>query len=219
MYGLYEYVSQGGWVMIPLVLCSLLMWGLIIDRFRAFREYSAGDLTVTEAVRAVKGSGGAERRRGLRASLVRDFLAMQTGDPELDRDILLQCSQMRRPELTRSISVIAVLAAISPLLGLLGTVLGMIETFQVISLFGTGNAKALAGGISVALVTTQTGLLVAIPGLFLAGMLRRRARRLATNLGEITTVLERVVRLRGDTNDRGVRPADRQTHGAVLSRV
>jgi biopolymer transport protein ExbB len=68
--------------------------------------------------------------------------------------------------------------AIAPLLGLLGTVTGMIATFDIMSVFGTGNAKAMAGGISEALITTQTGLLVAIPGLYMKGFLDRRARNL-----------------------------------------
>jgi biopolymer transport protein ExbB len=100
----------------------------------------------------------------------------------------------QRPALEHYLAVIAVLASIAPLLGLLGTVLGMIETFDVIAIFGTGNAKALAGGISVALVTTQTGLLIAIPGLFVSGLLMRRSSRLMTQLDEITTILERNIK-------------------------
>jgi biopolymer transport protein ExbB len=106
----------------------------------------------------------------------------------------------QRRELSRFLAVIAVLAGIAPLLGLLGTVLGMIETFDVISIFGTGNAKAMAGGISVALITTQTGLMVAIPGLFLSGLLLRRASRLEIRLNEFTTILDRHIR-------RGIDPA------------
>ena len=78
---------------------------------------------------------------------------------------------------------------VAPLMGLLGTVIGMIETFDVISLFGTGNAKAMAGGISVALVTTQSGLVVAIPGLFVSGFLARRSRRLESALDEFSLAL------------------------------
>jgi biopolymer transport protein ExbB len=70
----------------------------------------------------------------------------------------------------------------------------MIETFDVISLYGTGNAKAMAGGISVALVTTQTGLLIAIPGLFLSGTLARLARQLTTRLEETAAVLDRALK-------------------------
>ena len=65
-----------------------------------------------------------------------------------------------------------------PLLGLLGTVTGMITTFDVISEFGTGNARALASGISEALVTTQSGLVVAVPGLLIGGFLFQRAQKI-----------------------------------------
>ena len=70
----------------------------------------------------------------------------------------------------------------APLLGLLGTVTGMMSTFEVMSLFGTGNAKGMAGGISEALITTQTGLIVAIPGLYMKNFLERRAQALQRQL-------------------------------------
>jgi len=73
----------------------------------------------------------------------------------------------------------------------LGTVLGMIETFQIISLFGTGNPRAMASGISVAMITTQMGLLVAVPGLFMAGRLRRMAGNRNIFLQEAVVVIER----------------------------
>ena len=73
---------------------------------------------------------------------------------------------------------------IAPLLGLLGTVTGMIRTFQMITLFGTGDPKLMAGGISEALVTTMLGLIVAIPLTFLASLLRERARELTEILEE-----------------------------------
>ncbi len=83
------------------------------------------------------------------------------------------------------------MAAIAPLLGLLGTVLGMIETFDVISVFGTGNSRAMASGIGVALITTQSGLLVAIPGLLMSNRLGRAAEQLKTKLDETRAALER----------------------------
>jgi biopolymer transport protein ExbB len=89
--------------------------------------------------------------------------------------------------------VIAALAGVAPLLGLLGTVLGMIETFQVISVFGTSNARAMATGISVALITTETGLLIAIPGLFISGALIRKSKRLESALDEFTLALDRAL--------------------------
>jgi len=82
-----------------------------------------------------------------------------------------------RPNLERFLPFLAITAAAAPLLGLLGTVIGMIKTSQLITIFGTGDAKSLSSGISEALVTTALGLIVAIPTLILHGMLSRMAKR------------------------------------------
>jgi biopolymer transport protein ExbB len=86
--------------------------------------------------------------------------------------------------LNRGLPTLAVLAAVSPLLGLLGTVTGMIETFQSITLFGTGDPKLMSGGISQALVTTQLGLAVAIPLVLMHSLLTGRVNRLIERLGK-----------------------------------
>lgn len=89
--------------------------------------------------------------------------------------------------LNRGLPTVAVLAAVSPLLGLLGTVTGMIETFQSITLFGTGDPKLMSGGISQALVTTQLGLSVAIPLVLFHSLLVGRANRLVEKLGKFSS--------------------------------
>ena len=89
--------------------------------------------------------------------------------------------------LNRGLPTVAVLAAVSPLLGLLGTVTGMIETFQSITLFGTGDPKLMSGGISQALVTTQLGLSVAIPLVLFHSLLSGRANRLVERLGKFSS--------------------------------
>ncbi|MBF0246098.1 MAG: MotA/TolQ/ExbB proton channel family protein [Planctomycetes bacterium] len=78
------------------------------------------------------------------------------------------------PELERRLPYLAVIAAAAPLLGLLGTVTGMISTFDMIALFGTGDARVLSGGISVALITTELGLIVAVPTLLIHNHLSGR---------------------------------------------
>ncbi len=191
----FNYLQQGGWIMLPLGASSLLMWTLIIERLYRYRCWIFEDIGIGEAIEALRRGSLPDSGDGLRSVLVRDFLAKKTGDGELDRQILNECAMRIKPRLERSLAVITVLAAIAPLLGLLGTVIGMIETFDVISIFGTGNAKAMAGGISVALITTQSGLLIAIPGLLLSGMLRRRANNLSDRLTEATIALGRSVRL------------------------
>jgi biopolymer transport protein ExbB len=188
-----DYFRQGGWIMLPLVVTSVVLWTMIVDRWRAFTQLDRGDLDHREAIALVSGNGPglAEDRRGLRAWLVREFLRERSGVARLDRKILGQVAVQIQQSLQARLAAIAVLAAVAPLLGLLGTVLGMIETFNVISVFGTGNSRALAGGISIALITTQTGLLVAIPGMLMSNRLNTRARRLKTNLDETTAVLAR----------------------------
>jgi biopolymer transport protein ExbB len=180
--------------MIPLGIISLAMWGLIIERVVTFSSLSRHDISTYKAVQILAGEEIQLWSEGLRVQLLQNFLKERSGDPEIDRRVLRLVTERMRRGLRKYLAVIAVLASIAPLMGLLGTVLGMIETFDVISLFGTGNAKAMAGGISVALVTTQTGLLVAIPGLILSGLLLRRSQRLETRLDELTTILDRVVR-------------------------
>ncbi len=91
--------------------------------------------------------------------------------------------------LSRGLATVAVLAAVSPLLGLLGTVTGMIETFQSITLFGTGDPKLMSGGISQALVTTQLGLSVAIPLVLFHSLLTGRANRIVERLGKYSSDL------------------------------
>ena len=91
------------------------------------------------------------------------------------------------PLYERSISSIKLLAAVAPLLGLLGTVIGMIGTFQAITLFGTGDPKLMAGGISQALVTTMLGLIAAVPLLFMHNQLDTRSREIIQIIENDTT--------------------------------
>jgi biopolymer transport protein ExbB len=84
-----------------------------------------------------------------------------------------------RNRIESNLSLLGLTAAVAPLLGLLGTVTGMIKTFQIISLHGAGDARTLSGGISEALVTTEFGLVVAIPALLAHAWLNRRAKRIS----------------------------------------
>ena len=88
------------------------------------------------------------------------------------------------PSIERGVSSIKLIASVAPLLGLLGTVVGMIATFQAITLFGTGDPKLMANGISEALVTTMLGLVVAIPTLFAHSLVQSRSRRMIQVLEE-----------------------------------
>jgi len=188
-----DYLRTGGPVMIPLVVVSLLMWLLILERVFFFRRLQRRDMTSSTALEYVADGRLPDRRRyrGATGLLVTEFVCRRSGRRTLDRFVLDETVARIQRTLTSHLSVIGVLAAISPLLGLLGTVMGMITTFDVLAVFGTGNARAMAGGISEALITTQTGLLVAIPGLYMKGFLDRRAGRLEQRLGAVGLYLRR----------------------------
>ena len=108
-------------------------------------------------------------------------LSMETLELRLDEAILQET-----PRLERGIGMVKVIAAIAPMLGLLGTVTGMIGTFQAITQFGTGDPKIMAGGISMALVTTVQGLVAAIPLILAHSLLQSR-------FTELSNVLEQQV--------------------------
>jgi len=187
----------------PMLAASVAMWALIFERLRTYRRFGGRDISSREALQLAAGGGELEPGAGLRRQLVGGFLQKRTGLPAVDELVLHQVTEKLRGVLQQRLAVIGVLAAIAPLLGLLGTVLGMIQTFQVIALFGTSNAKAMAGGISVALITTQTGLLIAIPGLFISGTLGRRANRLESGLDEMSLAMGRVLDRDGATTPDG----------------
>jgi biopolymer transport protein ExbB len=189
----YDYLRPGGIVMIPIILTSLWMWALIIERLFYLHRMRHRDISLKETVEILKGKDISFLSDGLRTRIVSRFIKDRVGQRDLDRNIINQCAMKERPFLRRYLAVITVLAAVAPLLGLLGTVTGMITTFNVISIFGTGNARAMAGGISEALITTQSGLLVAIPGLFMSNFLARRVAWLENSLDELAMTLRRYV--------------------------
>jgi biopolymer transport protein ExbB len=189
----YDYFQPGGGIMLLLILASLWMWGLVFERLLCFRRMQREDVTVHQALMMLREETTVTPGAGICHQMVGGFLQSRTGRRVLDQRLLDQHALEQRPRIRRFLPVITVLAATAPLLGLLGTVTGMITTFDVIAIFGTGNAKALSGGISKALVTTQSGLLVGIPGLFMSRLLMRRANAIERRLTETVMGLKRAV--------------------------
>ena len=189
-----DYLQNGGIVMIPIILCSLALWVLGLERLLVFRQAEHDDLDLATTLTMIRRGDAGPIKPGLRRDLVRFMVAEQTGCATLSQGLLHQYRLRQQPLLMQYIGIITILTAIAPLLGLLGTVNGMITTFDVIALFGTGNAKAMAGGISQSLITTQSGLSVAIPGMFLGVIIHRRAQRLSDRLDETISTLQRGLR-------------------------
>jgi biopolymer transport protein ExbB len=190
---LEHYIRAGGMVMVPLALVSLWMWMLIVDRALFFRRLYHKNMNLKTAWHHIRDNRMPDpaRYRGAVSLLVARFMIRRSHDRALDRFILDETVLTLNRSLNDYLAVIGVLAAAAPLMGLLGTVTGMIGTFDILSVFGTGNAKGMAGGISEALITTQTGLLVAIPGLYMKGFLDRRARNLQQRVARAGCYLRR----------------------------
>lgn len=167
-----EQIKIGGWVMGPLVVVSVSMWFLIAKKVRDMAAFTRGDITVEECVRTMGTDTFSAAQWQER--IVEGFLARRTENERINESLLESLRIRQASHAEKEVRTIQVLATIAPLLGLLGTVGGMITTFDVISEYGTGNARALASGISEALITTQTGLVVAVPGLFMASYLTHR---------------------------------------------
>lgn len=177
--GLEDLLATGGVIMLPLMAVCLLIWLLVAERLLFFRRLRRRmkRQTVLADTRSAR-SSDPRPNGGAMALLAAEFKNRRGSNHSMDRMILHEAALALSGQLTDRLALIGVLVAIAPLLGLLGTVTGMMTTFDVLAIFGTGNARAMAGGISEALITTQTGLLVAIPGLAMKVLLDRQAHGL-----------------------------------------
>ena len=126
-------------------------------------------------------------------NVIRDGLAARKEDRETIESVLHESILRELPRLEKGLAVLAIFGAVAPLLGLLGTVTGMIDTFRVITLFGTGDPKLMSGGISEALVTTELGLAVAIPTMLLHTFLSRRVHSIVGDMEEKAVTLTNII--------------------------
>lgn len=181
--GLIEHLYAGGLWMIPILLLGLIAtlagcakWIQILG----IREIKPA--LIREVLASLHSGNPDEARRKLegvrhpaRALLARGVEV--SGQPhELVEEAIYEQYVAAQPSLQRGLPFIAIAAGAAPLFGLLGTVTGMIHTFQLIQIFGSGNARSLASGISEALITTEYGLIVAIPALILHAFLSRKVK-------------------------------------------
>jgi biopolymer transport protein ExbB len=182
-YALSTSFHTGGPVMVPLLLVSLVVWLLIAERWFYLRQMGRKMMSGEEAWRHIEqGEIPAAGAGGMVGLLTRRFMAERSGDLQLDKRIIDEAVQSVQRPLDRLLPLIGVLAALTPLLGLLGTVTGMMSTFKVMSLFGTGDARGMASGISEALITTETGLIIAIPAMYMKNYLEHRAQQIGEQL-------------------------------------
>jgi biopolymer transport protein ExbB len=180
-----EFLNAGGAVMWPLLILSICMWWLICSKGLELLTWRRREQPVQALVQGKR--RGAEWQEAI-LDLLRT-LPDQAGP--LDGRALKKLTRGLDARIDRSLQTILLLAGAAPLLGLLGTVCGMIATFEVIAGFGTGNARAMAAGISEALISTQTGLLVAVPGLVIGSLMIKKAQEIKNRMHRFALLLVR----------------------------
>ena len=171
-----DQIRIGGWVMYPLIITCFCMWYFIIKKSMDMHFYTKGWRPAQECINNAGKEG--YKCAYWQKTLIDGFISERTDKMDLNDEILDSLRTGQVLFVKQHLSTIAMLSTIAPLLGLLGTVSGMVKTFSVIAEFGTGNAKGLASGISEALLTTQAGLIIAVPGLFFGTYLTRKANGL-----------------------------------------
>ena len=167
-----DLLVAGGWVMPLIVACSVVALSISIERYIALdRSKVAPPHLLATVWRDLKqGELNAQKLAQLRANsplgaILAAGIANRGQGREVMKESISEAASHVVHDLEKYLNSLGTVAAIAPLLGLLGTVVGMIDVFTQITTVGTGNANALAGGISEALLTTAAGLIVAIPAL------------------------------------------------------
>ncbi len=195
-----EIVQSGGWLMAPIILCSVVALAIIGERFWALQRnkicpkhllaqiWTLIKSNELDNTRIKQLQAGSALGRVLGAGLINrhhDRAIMKEAIEETGRQVLV--------ELERFLNTLGTIAQITPLLGLLGTVVGMIKVFTALNVEGVGNANALAGGISEALLTTAAGLAVAIPSLMAYRYFQRKVDELVISMEQESIKLVEVL--------------------------
>jgi biopolymer transport protein ExbB len=215
----FELVQAGGWLMIPILLCSVISAAICLERFWTLRSAQIAPKSLLAQVwNWIKSNEMDNKKlRELRAGsplgqILATGIANHRRGREQMKEAIEEVASQVVHEMERYLNTLGTVAAITPLLGLLGTVIGMIKVFTAIRLEGTGNAAVLAGGISEALITTAAGLTVAIPSLFFYRFFQRKVDELVISMEQEALKLVEVLNTdRHEKTDRAAKPDFTQT--------
>jgi biopolymer transport protein ExbB len=189
MKNIIQFLAKGGITMIPLFLCSIAALAVAIEKAIALRRRKVIVPEVVSVLENVKGANDfglaisiCEKHHGPFANVIRLGLENHGLPREELKESLSDQGRQEVHQLERGLGVLETVAGIAPLLGLLGTVLGILKVFKVIAVIGVGQAAALAGGISEALITTIAGLFIGIPALVAYNYFSHKAEALVLEI-------------------------------------
>ena len=197
-----EIVKSGGWLMLPIIICSIISAAIIIERLWTLQPRRVLPKNLTRQVWdwVSKNQLNHSHIQSLhQGSPLGEILAAGLVNRHREREIIKEsiedAGRQVVHDLERFLNSLGTIASISPLLGLLGTVIGMVKVFAAITTHGVGDPTVLAGGISEALITTAAGLTVAIPSLIGYRYLRGKVDALAVRMEkEAITMVEALLR-------------------------
>jgi biopolymer transport protein ExbB len=191
-----EFFSKGGPVMYPLLLCSIIALAVVIEKLVTLRRKKVIVPEVVGVLNNIKEPGDmglalsiCEKHKGPFANIVRLGLENHGLPREELKEALNDQGRQEVHQLEQGLIFLETIGAIAPLLGLLGTVTGILRVFNVISVMGVGQATALAGGISEALITTIAGLFIGIPSVFMYNYFINKAEGLILEIEKYSVVL------------------------------
>lgn len=184
-----EFLRSGGWLMLPILACSVISLAIIIERSLALRRSVVTPAGLSADIdRAIaQGQLDVDRIASLRrgsalGQVLAAGLATAQSDPERVQEAVEDAGRHVIHGLERYLNALGTIAATTPLLGLLGTVIGMIKVFAAITTSGVGDPQVLAGGIYEALITTAAGLSIGIPSLMFHRYFRGRINELTVEI-------------------------------------
>lgn len=184
-----DIILAGGWLMLPIVVSSIVALGIVFERYYVLQNKRVAPAETAELAEkwAVAGKVDDEKLIDLQQDsplgrVLAAGLANSDCSREVMKDAIEEVGRVEAHNLGRYLNALGTIAAITPLLGLLGTVVGMISVFTTITTSGVGNPTSLAGGISQALMTTAAGLVVAIPALIFSRYFQRRVTDLVVEM-------------------------------------
>ena len=204
---MFEIIKSGGWLMLPIVLSSVIALAITVERYWTLRVAKVRPKEQLPQVWLwIKNQElDANKIKELKQSSLFGFvlaagLTTSRHGREAMKDAIQEAGDHVAHEMEKFLNTLGTIAAISPLLGLLGTVLGMVDVFSDIMLQGTGNTAVLAGGISKALITTAEGLSVAIPAAIFHRALARKIDELLVLMEQDSAKLVEAIYNDGSSN-------------------
>lgn len=191
-----EFFGKGGFVMYPLLLCSIAGLAIVIEKLITLRRKKVIIPEIVSVIDNIRDAGDVglalsicEKHNGPFANTIRVGLENRHMPIEEIKETLNDQGRQEVHQLERGLVILETIAAIAPLLGLLGTVIGILKVFNVISVMGVGQANALSGGISEALITTIVGLSIGIPAVVAFNYFTNKADRLVLQIEKHSSVL------------------------------